>query len=279
MEIVELNRGDGTTCKIHLFGATITSWTVNNCELIFVSKNAVFDNKKAIRGGIPFCFPVFGPWTSGLPQHGFARTSVWAVTSPPSTDDSGNVSTTLSLSDSDQTRSVWDHHFTLNYTITLTEKQLKLEVEVINNNPDNSLDFTMALHTYIKVEGVEKAVVTGLEGTNYLDKTLEGVPTLVENRKEVTLAGWTDRVYRNTGPQQVVAGVSGNGELVLTKTGLSDTVVWNPWQEKAAAMSDLGGDQWPGFLCVEVGECCDKISVGPGEKWSATHSLEYRNAK
>ena len=83
-------------------------------------------------------------------------------------------------------RSVWDHHFTLNYTITLTEKQLKLEVEVINNNPDNPLDFTMALHTYIKVEGVEKAVVTGLEGTNYLDKTLEGVPTLVENRKEAS---------------------------------------------------------------------------------------------
>ena len=77
----------------------------------------------------------------------------------------------------------------------------------------------------------------------------------------------------------LLSGVSGNGELVLTKTGLSDTVVWNPWQEKAAAMSDLGGDQWPGFLCVEVGECCDKISVGPGEKWSATHSLEYRNAK
>merc|ERR1711874_818557 len=147
-----------------------------------------------------------------------------------------------SLSDSDQTRSVWDHHFTLNYTITLTEKQLQLDVEVINNNTDNSLDFTTALHTYIKVEG---AVVTGLEGTKYLDKTLEGVPTLEENRKEVTLSGWTDRVYRNTGPQQVVSGVSGDGELVLTKSGLSDTVVWNPWQEKAAAMSDLGGDQWP----------------------------------
>lgn len=29
------------------------------------SKLAVFDGKKAIRGGIPFIFPQFGPWSFG----------------------------------------------------------------------------------------------------------------------------------------------------------------------------------------------------------------------
>ena len=34
---------------------------------------------KAIRGGVPVCFPQFGPWEFG-PQHGFARDSnKWKV--------------------------------------------------------------------------------------------------------------------------------------------------------------------------------------------------------
>ena len=34
---------------------------------------------KAIRGGVPVCFPQFGPWEFG-PQHGFARDSAkWKV--------------------------------------------------------------------------------------------------------------------------------------------------------------------------------------------------------
>lgn len=42
------------------------------------SEKAVFDNKKAIRGGIPLVFPNFGPWDLG-PQHGFARISMWTL--------------------------------------------------------------------------------------------------------------------------------------------------------------------------------------------------------
>ena len=37
-----------------------------------MSKKSVFDGKKAIRGGIPFVFPIFGA-SNILPQHGFAR--------------------------------------------------------------------------------------------------------------------------------------------------------------------------------------------------------------
>ena len=39
-----------------------------------MSKRSVFDGKKAIRGGVPFVFPIFGPSTV-MPQHGFARIS------------------------------------------------------------------------------------------------------------------------------------------------------------------------------------------------------------
>ena len=93
--VVVLDRGNNTTCTINLHGCTIVSWRVNNQEQawvstctsvylriahliiplqLFVSKRSVFDGKKAIRGGVPFVFPIFGP-SSVMPQHGFARIS------------------------------------------------------------------------------------------------------------------------------------------------------------------------------------------------------------
>lgn len=41
-------------------GATLTGWTVGGEQLIFVSPKAVFQPPKAIRGGVPVCFPQFG---------------------------------------------------------------------------------------------------------------------------------------------------------------------------------------------------------------------------
>merc|ERR1711936_774876 len=77
MEIITLTHGksEGTTCEIYKYGATVTSWRVAGGEnIIFVSKKAKLDGTKAIRGGIPVCFPQFGPWEFGA-QHGFARIS------------------------------------------------------------------------------------------------------------------------------------------------------------------------------------------------------------
>ena len=65
--VVMMDRGNNTTCTINLHGCTIVSWRVNNQEQLFVSKRSVFDGKKAIRGGIPFVFPIFGP-SSVMPQ-------------------------------------------------------------------------------------------------------------------------------------------------------------------------------------------------------------------
>jgi glucose-6-phosphate 1-epimerase len=78
--------------SVFLLGATIVSWKVDNEEIIFVSKKTIWDGSKAVRGGIPICFPSFGPWIYG-PQHGFARTSKeWKVHSEPKVDvNSGDV--------------------------------------------------------------------------------------------------------------------------------------------------------------------------------------------
>lgn len=57
-----------SSVKIHHYGATILSWTVDGKEQLFLSSKAVLNGTKAIRGGIPLVFPQFGPGV--LTQHG-----------------------------------------------------------------------------------------------------------------------------------------------------------------------------------------------------------------
>ena len=52
-------------------------------------------------------------------------------------------------------------------------------------------------------------------------------------------------------------------------------MVWNPWEERAGQMGDLGRDNWRGFLCVEAGQCVEPVSLGPGREWSCGHNLQY----
>ena len=137
-----------TPCsRISKYGATITSWRVNDIELIFVSPKAKLDGTKAIRGGVPICFPSFGPWAAG-PQHGFARTSIWEVTDTKDMNDQEDMSVTLTLNET----SAWDEKFELKYTVTLKESSLELSLSVTNNNLETKtpFQFTTALHTYFK---------------------------------------------------------------------------------------------------------------------------------
>jgi len=57
-------------------------------DVMFVSKNAIFQPPKAIRGGVPVCFPQFGQ-LGPLGQHGFARNTAFEVV------DSSDSSVTL----------------------------------------------------------------------------------------------------------------------------------------------------------------------------------------
>lgn len=71
---VILSHGDAKA-EVRLFGATVTKFSTAEREHLFLSSLATLDGPKATRGGIPIVFPQFGPGL--LPQHGFARVSLW----------------------------------------------------------------------------------------------------------------------------------------------------------------------------------------------------------
>ena len=169
-----LTHANGASAEVHLQGATVTSYCQpSGDEVLYLRPDAVFDGSKPIAGGVPICFPIFGP--GAMQQHGFARNSLWAVhrSCADVNPDYPEPCVTLRLADSAATRAMWAHSFEALLEVTLKRDSLLLAFRVRNANAGGeSFDFTAALHSYFEVvDAALPAVrVTGLKGKAYLDK-------------------------------------------------------------------------------------------------------------
>ncbi|XP_063357905.1 uncharacterized protein LOC134647483 [Cydia amplana] len=270
--VVVLDRGNNTTCTVNLFGATVVSWRVNNQEQLFVSKQAVFDGKRAIRGGIPFVFPQFGQWAFG-PQHGFARIARWHLEKAPERLPSGDVEAVLCLIDDDFTRSMWHFQFRLTYRLILREKELHFNIGVYNPSKELTFSCQLLLHTYFKVPDVRRCQITGMHGCMFIDKTREGT-VYQETREVVTINEWTDRIYQNTMQEHIITNVVSGRKMRIQKYNFPDTVIWNPWAEYAKEIPDFGDDEFPNMVCVEAARVAAPIVLLPGTAFEASQILQ-----
>jgi len=237
------------TAEIYLHGAHVASWRpVGTEEVIFLSSQSKFAAGKAIRGGVPICFPWFRAKVDDAkaPQHGFARTSEWSLESVERVD--GSVIVSLSLESSEATLALWPHAFRAVYRVTVGA-ELKLELSVTNTGND-SFSFEEALHTYHRVGDVERVRVAGLDSVTYLDNR-DGNKAKTQ-RGDVVLTGAVDNAYLATeSALEIVDPILGR-RIEIEKAGSVTTVVWNPWSEAAKAMADLGDEEWHEFVCVEA---------------------------
>lgn len=257
---VSLTSAHGSEAEIYLFGGCITSWKVpNGRDLLFVRPDAVFNGKKPISGGIPHCFPQFGPGT--MQQHGFARNSNWSIADSESVE--GDTVITLELKDSPYSRSMWDFSFNALYKITLGSKSLST-VLTINNSDTKPFSFSTALHTYFSAS-VTGATVKGLKGCKTLNKDpdpsnpLEGK----EDREVITFPGFVDCVYLDAPPELQLDNGLGDTVIIQNKNW-SDAVLWNPHLQMESCYKD--------FVCVEnakIGE----VKLEPGQSWVAEQQI------
>src|ERR1700744_3522333 len=70
------------SAEIYLHGAQLTSWKpANSEEALFFSEQSHWQDGRAIRGGIPICFPWFRAKADdpSAPAHGFVRTRAWRL--------------------------------------------------------------------------------------------------------------------------------------------------------------------------------------------------------
>jgi len=244
--------------------------------VLFLSTSSHFAEGKAIRGGVPVIFPWFGPRDGkpGAPMHGFARTSLWQLETSRF-DPAGFVEIVLRLESSAATLAAWPHSFVLRHIIRV-DATLTMSLQVENNGPE-PFTFEEALHTYLAVADVRNVTVDGLQGCDYLDKT-DGGARKHEASSRIRFEGETDRVYLNTQGRCTVNDAEGKRCLVVDKSSSATTVVWNPWSAKAAALADLGNDEWPHFVCIETANAAEnRITLAPGKMHMMTATIMCRS--
>lgn len=257
-------RNQYATARISSQGAQVINWApLNEAPVIWLSRAARFVPGKSVRGGVPICWPWFGPHATepGFPGHGFARTVPWDVIDTEALAD-GRTHLVFRLQASEATRAQWSHDTPVECRITVGDS---LDVELVTKNAGTAtITITEALHTYFEVGDVTRIKVLGLEDTEYLDKVDGG-----QRKKQsgpVTIKGEVDRVYLNTRTTCVIDDPVLKRKIHINKRGSESTVVWNPGIEKAEKMGDLGENGYLHMLCVESANAAENVvTVAPGE--------------
>ena len=114
-----------------------------------------------------------------------------------------------------------------------------------------------------------------MEDTKYLDKVVDGgAKTNEAAQKPIIFDKETDRVYTQASKNITVA--EGNKtRYEITRDGLADVVVWNPWTEKAKGMADFGpADGYKSMVCVEAGSVGQWNVLEGGDNWEGGQRIK-----
>ncbi|KAG2241766.1 hypothetical protein Bca52824_096393 [Brassica carinata] len=264
---VRVTEGEGNLPKLVLTSPDkrdISVWRMRNilesCKWersSFVRPDAVFNKIKPISGGIPHCFPQFGPGV--IQQHGFGRNMDWSVVDSENAVD--NAAVTLELKDGPYSRSMWDFAFHALYKVVVGADCLSTELKITNT--DNK-PFSLTLPCILTSASVTGASVRGLKGCKTLNKDpdpknpIEGQ----EDRDAVTFPGFVDCVYLDA-PNELHFDNGLGDQIIIKNTNWSDAVLWNPHVQMEACYRD--------FVCVENAKVLS--SLEPGQSWTATQLL------
>lgn len=249
------------SAAISLHGGHVISFKPEGHEdLIWMSKDAIFDNKAALRGGIPICWPWFG--RIAAPAHGFARNSAWALLEHRESDNGVIVS--LGLTDNEHTRAIWPHQFKLVLNVEISDA-LKVTLDVTNTD-STAWQFSGALHTYLNLGDIHQMTVTGM-GATYVDSLLNN--QAFEGGDVLTLTDTIDRVYTAPENEIVLHDNAWNRKLSIQNSGDNSAVLWNPWKEGAESMGDMNNDGYLSMFCIESSLHANSLNEGkelaPGE--------------
>jgi len=262
---------DGAQAELSLLGGHLLSWRpAGGAEQLYLSPRSEFTAGKAIRGGVPVIFPQFSERGPG-PRHGFARTALWELVSQQQGKD--DVLVVLRLQDSEDTRQLWPHAFELELSVRIGGRELDIEL-ACDNTGDASLQFTAALHTYLRVADLDAVSVEGLAGLRYWDnvkkaEALQRMDLLLTGEKGVLDL---DRIYFGVKERPLLVAEE-RRQVVIRQQGFEDAVVWNPGPERCAQLPDMPPEGWSEMLCVEAASIGRPVELQAGQSWVGRQSL------
>jgi D-hexose-6-phosphate mutarotase len=238
------------TATVSLHGGHVVSWRPKHQiePVLWVSKLAKFTPGKAIRGGVPICWPWFGahPSQTSLPGHGYARITPWELKSVE-TLANGTTELNLSLGKSDLSKLHWqtEVHLELKIAVGVT---LEITLTTVNKS-DHDVTITEGLHTYFQISDIANIRVLGLEGSDYIDLVNQNERRT--QRDPITFDGELGRIFLDNQSTCVIEDPAFNRRIRIEKTGSNSTAVWNPGLTVASKMDDLGAVGWRDMVCVE----------------------------
>ena len=255
---------DAARLELYLQGAHITRYQPTaGIEALWMSDSALYQPGKALRGGIPLCWPWFGAHTDNpdLPQHGYARTSQFEVSSTIA--DRQATSITLTLDAAQAPSPDWENRVALEVEISLSDV---LWMEMRSQNLSTStLTLSNALHSYFAISQRQQVTIPAVTGLTYLDKLQDYLPR--QQTSGISFDSEIDRVYQ-TPPASI--DLLDQGRRINTSIqswGNNNLVIWNPGEQKARQMKDFDERGFDQMICIEPANALSQsITLLPGER-------------
>ncbi|KAL1491334.1 hypothetical protein ABEB36_011943 [Hypothenemus hampei] len=283
--IIILDRGNYTTCTVHLHGGTISSYRVNNKEMLYMGKKTAFNNYSPIRGGIKFAFPYFGSQING-PKHGFARNVLWKLEKGPVVNHDGNIEAVFSLVESEYTKAIWNFKFKICYRLTLCINELRIAVKVANTSRYFPFRFSILTHSVFNVLDVTKCEIHGLSGCNYAEWKSNGNktpqdPDDADRPDKITIRGPILDLFYDVPPIIEVRNIANNElklKIISCESTSCDVLIYNTWNKEPETDDEYAVQFYPDeylyALGIGTGHLCSTIRLEPQNTWRIAYIIQ-----
>jgi len=239
------------TATISLYGGQVLAWQPQEQKPVFWLSDAnQYQVGKAIRGGIPLCWPWFGAHHNDpenhAGNHGFARQQMWQIDTIDVLEQ--NVVVTLKWQ-GDNIHALFPVACQLKQTLILGQtfnQQL-----LMTNLSSNAIEYTAALHSYFRVSDPQQIRIAELSKLEFNDKL-----TGEHRAPEVFIngVGPVDRVYHRLAGQNQTLQIQDDQwqrSIEITSENCQQWVFWNPGKLEANKMSDVHENGDNEFVCLE----------------------------
>ena len=126
----------------------------------------------------------------------------------------------------------------------------------------------------LPIQDISKVQINGLGSTNYVDKVLDASEH-TQSYPTIRITGETDRVYKDIKQDTTSVVLDGKPRFDVIRDNLEDTVVWNPWIEKANSIGDFEPkDGYKNMVCVEAGAVNGWQKLEPGDAFEGGQILK-----
>lgn len=261
MKEIQLHNVYGSA-RIAQKGATLISWIPNGMEdIIWLSPYSSIEDNKPIRGGIPVCFPWFGPnrQHSNWPLHGFVRDKEWRIIKITNKHDYSEAILEIESKEIDNKFGYGDFHIQIKFELN---RQLRIGLS-IQNLDIKEFSFEVGLHTYFKANPSE-VVFPELLGKRFYDK-IDGYK-LKTNTEPLVFKKEEERADFYMDMPDSFCMYLKNKTITLRNKSFDSLVFWNPGEINGNKNIEIQ-EYWNSFVCMESANCLDnKLTLAPGQE-------------